>query len=75
MRKYLSMFDKYYNKDITSAKYYSRDVLWNYVNDLKYEDLSIHNILEVDGLRAMMKTIEDEKMNPQELYSIIDDYK
>ena len=75
MRKYLSGFSEYYEQDISCDEYYSRDILWHYINNLKYEDLSTHNILKIDGLRAMMKIIEDEKMNPEKLYSIIDKYK
>ena len=75
MRKYLEGFSNYFCEGFNLSEYYSRNILWNHVNNLRYEDLSIYNILKIDSLRGMMKIVEDEKMNPEELYSIIDNYK
>ena len=37
--------------------------LWEHINSLKLEDLCIENILKIDSFRAIMKIIEDQKMN------------
>ena len=75
MREYILSSSVYNESEISNFDYKSRNFLWEHTNSLKLEDLSIENILKIDSFRAVMKIIEDQKMNPEKFYSIIRKYR
>ena len=75
MREYILSSSVYNEIEISNFDYKSRNFLWEHINSLKLEDLCIENILKIDSFRAVMKIIEDQKMNPEKFYSIIRKYR
>ena len=75
MREYILSSAVYNESEISNFDYKSRNFLWKHINSLKLEDLCIENILKIDSFRAVMKIIEDQKMNPEKFYSIIRKYR
>ena len=75
MREYILSSSIYNESEISNFDYKSRNFLWEHINSLKLEDLCIENILNIDSFRAVMKIIEDQKMNPEKFYSIIRKYR
>jgi len=56
-----------------SGEYLGRKFLWDYIDRCKV--LNPKTILNVDAYRNMMKLVEDEGLNPLNLYQFIDDYR